>query len=144
MIKIVFRITSLLVLSLSCATPLLKNKINESNCGEITSAVLTKDGSEVVYTFSEQEVDTLNEIICSADHMNTNPVTRPAWNSCLQLTFKSGDTYCYLLYDQFIRRKKTDAANSYIFTSNIFWLYEKAEKILGEASKEYQRFPKGL
>ena len=118
------------------------NKTTRENM--LTSASFTTKSGEVLYEFSKSELDTLDGMYCSANRVNVNPVTSPAWNNYLKLTFKSGKCAFYLIYDQFIRQKNGDTVDCYMFTANIFWLYNKAKQKLGEASKEYQKFPKGL
>lgn len=144
MLKIEFQIVCSVIVIMCCTAAQFTGKQRQAKENVLTAASFTTVNGVVLYEFSKPELDTLDGIFCSANHEKYYPVTSPAWNSYLKLTFKSGECVFYLMFDQFIKQIKSNTDNCYMFTKNIYWLYDKAEEKLGKASKEYRKIPKGL
>jgi hypothetical protein len=121
----------------------MKDSVDCTGDSVLNFVSFTSIDGTVIYSFSKSERDTFEMILKSSTIEKLNPVASPVWKNYLTLTFAAGKTEKYKLYEQFIIQEMEASPKKYLFTENVFWLYNKARAVLGEVSKEYQRPSKG-
>jgi len=109
--------------------------------GAITSASFIDLDKKSIYTFSTGELDTLRFILKHAKPDSFTTLREAAWQISLLITYHSGKSCEYSIYDQHLKSADTNNRHVLLFLGNEFWLFEKAQKVLGTPSKEYQTPP---